>query len=397
MVADTKQISLQESIANVIDVQMLFALMILCGIGITMMMSTTVEIGYKSHADAFFHVKKQMVFLLLGVLCVFTVARIRLAYWEQLGPFLLIVTIVLLVMVLIPGLGTTVNASSRWIALGPISLQVSEFTKVAMIVYLSGYIVRHGTNVQKKFSAFINPMALVSVIAVLMMMEPDFGSTVVLTALVFMMLYLGGVRLAPFILSTAFSVLVMYFLARNNEERWSRVTTFWRPFEDPLGDGFQLTQALIAIGNGGIFGEGLGGSIQKLFYLTEAHNDFVFAVLAEELGLIGIAILLCTYFMFIWRCFSLATSAQKQHMMFAQHIAYGCGSWFALQATIHVGVNMGLLPTKGLSMPFISVGGSNLLASCIAVGLLVRVYMEVNRQGARRVHRPRRTNTRKAG
>lgn len=397
MVSDNKQISLQESIANIIDVQMLLALMILCGIGITMMTSTTVEIGYKSHADAFFFVKKQMMFLLLGALCVFAMARIRLAYWEQLGPLLLMATIVLLVMVLIPSLGTNINGSSRWIALGPISLQVSEFTKVAMIIYLSGYIVRHGSNVQQNFSAFINPMVLVSIIAVLLMMEPDFGSTVVLTALVFTMLYLGGVRLAPFILSTALSVLVMYFLARSNEERWSRVTTFWRPFEDPLGDGFQLTQALIAIGNGGIFGEGLGGSIQKLFYLTEAHNDFVFSVLAEELGLMGIAILLCAYFVFIWRCFSLAGSAQKQHMTFAQNIAYGCGVLFTLQATIHVGVNMGLLPTKGLSMPFISVGGSNLLASCIAVGLLVRVYLEVNQQGARRVHKRRRTSSRKAG
>ncbi len=397
MSANSKQLSLQESIANYIDVQMLFALLVLCGIGFTMMTSTTVEIAYKNHSDAFFFVKKQMMFMLLGTLCIFTIARIRLAYWEQMGPLLLMATIVLLVMVLIPGIGIKANASSRWIAVGPVSLQVSEFAKVAMIIYLSGYIVRHGAHVQQNFSAFINPMALVGIIAVLLMMEPDFGSTVVLTALVFTMLYLGGVRLTPFILSTACSVLVMYFLARTNEERWSRVTTFWRPFEDPLGDGFQLTQALIAIGNGGIFGEGLGESIQKLFYLTEAHNDFVFAVLAEELGLVGIAILLIAYFIFIWRCFSLATSAQKQHMTFAQHIAYGCGIWFTLQVTIHVGVNMGLLPTKGLSMPFISVGGSNLLASCIAVGLLIRVYMEVNQQGARRVHRPRRVSTRKAG
>ena len=219
MASDNKQISLQESIANIVDVQMLLALMILCGIGITMMTSTTVEIGYKSHADAFFFVKKQMIFLFLGTLCIFAMARIRLAYWEQLGPLLLMATIVLLVMVLIPSLGTSINGSSRWIALGPISLQVSEFTKVAMIIYLSGYIVRHGSNVQQNFSAFINPMVLVGIIAVLLMMEPDFGSTVVLTALVFTMLYLGGVRLAPFILSTALSVLVMYFLARSNEER----------------------------------------------------------------------------------------------------------------------------------------------------------------------------------
>lgn len=390
--AENKQMSenIEASISSTIDVPMFYALLILLGIGITMMASTTIELGYKDHQDAFYYIKKQMVFLLLGLVCVFALSRIRLVYWEQLGPFLLIVTIALLVMVLIPGIGRTVNGSSRWIAIGPIGLQVSEFAKVAMIVYLSGYIVRHGVNVHKDFKAFINPMVLVAIIAILLMMEPDFGSTVVLTALVFIMLYLGGVRLMPFILSTACSIGVMYLLAKSDPERWSRVTTFWRPFEDPLGDGFQLSQALIAIGSGGLFGEGLGESIQKLFYLPEAHNDFIFAVLAEELGLLGITILLSAYLVFIWRCFSLAHSAQKQNMTFAQHLAYGFGIWFALQATISVGVNMGLLPTKGLSLPFLSVGGSNLLASCIALGLLMRVYIEVNQQGARRVHKRRR-------
>lgn len=391
--AEIKQQSndLEVAISGYIDLHMFFALLILFGLGVTMMTSTTVELGYKGHEDAFFYVKKQLVFILLGALCVFTLTRIRLAYWEQLGPFLLVVTIALLVMVLIPGIGRNVNGSSRWLALGPIGLQISEFAKVAMIVYLSGYIVRHGSNVHKDFKAFINPMALVAIIAILLMMEPDFGSTVVLTALVFMMLYLGGVRLGPFILSTACSIGVMYLLARSDQERWSRVTTFWRPFEDPLGDGFQLSQALIAIGSGGIFGEGLGESIQKLFYLPEAHNDFIFAVLAEELGLIGIILLLSAYLVFVWRCFWLASFAQKQNMTFAQHLAYGCGIWFTLQASISVGVNMGLLPTKGLSLPFLSVGGSNLLASCIALGLLMRVYIEVNQQGARRIFKRKRT------
>ncbi len=388
--------SLENSIASHIDLHMFYALLILCGLGFIMMTSSTVEIAYKGHEDAFFYMKKQLVFMFLGALCIFAITRIRLVYLEQLGPFLLLVTIALLVLVLVPGIGRSVNGSSRWIAIGPISLQISEFAKIAMIIYLSGYIVRHGTNVHKDFKAFINPMALVAIIAILLMLEPDFGSTVVLTALVFIMLYMGGVRLAPFILSTAFSIGLMYLLARNDAERWSRVTTFWRPFDDPLGDGFQLSQALIAIGSGGIFGEGLGESIQKLFYLPEAHNDFIFAVLAEELGLLGIAVLLCAYLIFIWRCFCLASFAQKQQMTFAQHLAYGCGIWFALQATISVGVNMGLLPTKGLSLPFLSVGGSNLLASCIAVGMLMRVYIEVNQQGARRVTKSKRKSVRRA-
>ena len=210
---------LESSISSYIDVQMFIALLILFGLGFTMMTSTTVELGYKNYQDAFFYIKKQMVFMLLGMLCILALTRVRLAYWEQLGPLLLIVTIILLVMVLIPGIGRTVNGSSRWIALGPVGLQVSEFAKVAMIIYLSGYIVRHGANVHKDFKAFINPMMLVTIIAVLLMLEPDFGSTVVLTALVFIMLYLGGVRLAPFIFSTACSIAVMYLLARSAPSR----------------------------------------------------------------------------------------------------------------------------------------------------------------------------------
>ena len=390
MAADNSAFDLQSSVARFMDVQMFIAMLVICGIGITMMTSTTVEIGYKTYEDAFYFVKKQMVFLVVGALCVYMLAKIRLAYWEQLGPLLLVASIALLIMVLIPGVGRSVNGSSRWLPVGPVALQVSEFVKIAMIIYLSGYIVRHGANVQQRFAAFVNPMALVGIISVLLMLEPDFGSTVVLTALVFAMLYLGGVRIAPFIISTICSIGVLYLLAKSDNERWSRITSFWRPFEDPQGDGFQLSQALIAIGNGGTFGEGLGQSIQKLFYLPEAHNDFIFAVLAEELGLTGVILLLGAYFIFIWRCFCLAADAQAQKMNFAQHIAYGCGIWFALQATISIGVNMGLLPTKGLSLPFMSVGGSNLLASCIALGLLIRVYIEVHQQGAQRVQKVRR-------
>ena len=390
MAANDYSFDLQDSVARFMDVQMFMAILVICGIGIVMMTSTTVEIGYKTYEDAFYFIKKQLVFLFVGALCVYMLSKIRLAYWEQLGPLLLVASIALLVMVLIPGIGRSVNGSSRWLAIGPVGLQVSEFAKIAMIIYLSGYIVRHGANVQQRFAAFVNPMVLVGIISVLLMLEPDFGSTVVLTALVFAMLYLGGVRIAPFIISTLCSIGVLFLLAKSDVERWSRITSFWRPFEDPQGDGFQLSQALIAIGNGGTFGEGLGESIQKLFYLPEAHNDFIFAVLAEELGLIGITILLGAYLVFIWRCFWLASYAQKQQMKFAQHLAYGCGIWFALQATISVGVNMGVLPTKGLSLPFLSVGGSNLLASCIALGLLMRIYIESHQQGARRVYKRKR-------
>ena len=355
-----------------------------------MMMSTTVEMSYKNYDNAFFYAKKHLVFLILGFITIFTISRIRLVVWEQLGPLMLLASVILLVMVLVPGVGRTVNGSSRWLAIGPVSLQVSEFAKVAMIVYLSGYIVRHGPKVQTKFGAFLNPLAVLSIIILLLMLEPDFGSAVVFAATVFIMLYLGGVRITPFLLFTLCSVGVMILLAISSPYRMERIVSFMDPWADPYNSGFQLTQALIAIGNGGIFGAGFGERVQKLFYLPEAHNDFVFAVLAEEMGLLGVAVLLATYFIFIWRCFDLAGRAQKQQMAFAQNLANGLGVWFTLQASISLCVNMGLLPTKGLSLPFLSVGGSNLLASCIAVGLLVRVYIEVNQQGARKVNKRHR-------
>ena len=396
MAAEKNYGELQDSISDFMDVHMFLAVLVLCGLGVTMMTSTTVELGYKGHEDAFFYVKKQMVFLMLGLLCAFVLSRVRLVYWEQLGPLMLLVSIVLLIMVLVPGIGRSVNGSSRWIAFGPIGIQVSEFAKIAMIIYLSGYIVRHGVNVQNKFGAFLNPLVILAVIVVLLMLEPDFGSAVVFTITVFAMLFLSGVRFTPFMMFTIFSSAILVLLAVNSPYRMERIISFMDPWADPYNTGFQLTQALIAIGNGGIFGVGFGESIQKLFYLPEAHNDFVFAVLAEEMGLVGVMVLLSAYFVFIWRCFCLATDAQAQHMTFAQNIAYGCGIWFTLQTTISLSVNMGLLPTKGLSLPFLSVGGSNLLASCIAVGLLMRVYIEVHQQGARRMSKTKRKIVKRA-
>lgn len=390
LMADSNIGSFEFSVSRYIDLQMFYALLILLGLGVIMMMSTTVEMSYKNYDNAFFYAKKHLVFLILGFITIFTISRIRLVVWEQLGPLMLLASVILLVMVLVPGVGRTVNGSSRWLAIGPVSLQVSEFAKVAMIVYLSGYIVRHGPKVQTKFGAFLNPLAVLSIIILLLMLEPDFGSAVVFAATVFIMLYLGGVRITPFLLFTLCSVGVMILLAISSPYRMERIVSFMDPWADPYNSGFQLTQALIAIGNGGIFGAGFGESVQKLFYLPEAHNDFVFAVLAEEMGLLGVAVLLATYFIFIWRCFDLAGRAQKQQMAFAQNLANGLGVWFTLQASISLCVNMGLLPTKGLSLPFLSVGGSNLLASCIAVGLLVRVYIEVNQQGARKVNKRHR-------
>ena len=378
---------LNQSIARFMDVQMFIAILMICGIGMIMLTSTTIDMAARLHADEFFYVKKQLVFLLLGLSTIFVVSRIRLGVWERLGPSLLMLAIICLILVLLPGLGRTVNGSTRWLLIGPIGLQVSEFAKVAMIIYLAGYVVRHGTNVQTKLVTFLSPMLVLGLIIRLLMLEPDFGSAIVFVLIMFGMLFLSGVRMLPLITCISTVLSMMAILAITSPYRMQRIIAFMDPWADPQASGYQLTQALIAVGNGGIFGVGIGESVQKLFHLPEAHNDFIFAVLAEETGLIGVAILLMSFFIFIWRCFDLGNKARLQNMTFAQNIAYGCGIWFGLQTVISLCVNMGMLPTKGLSLPFISVGGSNLLASCIAIGLLVRVYSEVTQQSVSKVRK----------
>jgi len=387
MYVDSMPSDLHGSIARFMDVQMFLAILMIAGIGLIMLTSTTIDIAYRLHADDFFYVKKQLVFMSLGLASIIVVARVRLGIWERLGPLLLCLVIVLLFLVLVPGMGRTVNGSTRWLMVGPLGLQVSEFAKVAMIIYLSGYLVRHADNVETKLTAFLSPMTVLGLVILLLMLEPDFGSAMVFMLMMFGMMFLSGARILPLMSLIGACIALMVSLAITSPYRMQRIIAFMDPWADAQDSGYQLTQALIAVGNGGISGVGIGESVQKLFHLPEAHNDFIFAVLAEEMGLIGVAILLLSYFIFIWRCFDLGNKAQIQQMKFAQNIAYGCGIWFGLQTVISLCVNMGMLPTKGLSLPFISVGGSNLLASCIAIGLLVRVYMEVSTQGVNKARK----------
>lgn len=384
MLFKQKPLPWAEQLSEYIDLRLLYVLLILMAVGITMTTSTTVEMAYKNGLPAFTQVKRQLIFMALGLIVMFTVSRISLRVWQRLGPLALVIAFALLILVLIPGIGRSVNGSSRWLAIGPFTLQVSEFAKVALIIYLAGYIVRHQERLRIELSAFINPMLVLLAFVGLLMLEPDFGSSVVFVVIAFAMLFLGGARFIYCLIALILGGAGLALLALSENYRLARLTGFMDPWADPQNTGFQLIQALIAIGNGGVFGVGLGDSMQKLFYLPEAHNDFVFAVLAEETGLFGVTLLLATYAFMIWRCFDLAAQAGRSGLMFAQAVGYGCSVWFALQTLISLGVNMGVLPTKGLSLPLISVGGSNFLATSIALGLMIRVYLEINQQGARR-------------
>lgn len=374
--ARKKFTSLGIELAKYCDPYMMFAVIMLLGIGLVMVASSSIEIADRATDDPLYYFKRQFVFAVLGISAGYVLTKIRLAYWESSGMAILLLMVVLLSLVLIPGLGRTVNGSTRWLAIGPFGLQVSEIVKLLLIIYLAGYVVRQGKQIRESFIGFIKPMMILVVLFTLLLLEPDFGAAMVLLITALGMLYLAGVKFWKFGLLLMASAISMGFVAISSPYRVERFTAFLNPWSDPFGSGFQLTQSLIAIGSGAWSGLGLGASVQKLFYLPEAHTDFVFAVIAEELGLIGATIVIALFILLIYRCFAIGKMVEKKGMKFGAQIAYGIGIWLGLQAFINIGVNTGVLPTKGLTLPFISAGGSSMLVVCMAIGLITRVYME---------------------
>jgi cell division protein FtsW len=303
--------------------------------------------------------------------------------WRQAGPLLLLAAFGLLVLVLVPGIGKEVNGSMRWIALGPINVQASELAKLFALIYVAGYLKRHCEDLRTadfrtSALALLRPMA---VLAVLLLLEPDFGSVVVLMATALVMVFLAGVNLRQFGTLQVGTLLVMAALIYSSPYRRERLLSFMDPWADAQASGYQLTQALIAIGRGELFGVGLGASVQKLFYLPESYTDFLFAVLAEELGLVGILSVIVLFVILVWRAFEIGHRAERLGKEFSAYLAYGIGLLFGLQALFNIGVNMGVLPTKGLTLPLMSYGGSSLVVMCVALALLLRIDVET-RAGA---------------
>jgi len=350
----------------------------LLSIGIVMVASASISIADRNLSSPFYYLQRQLVFALIGLVAASVVYQIRLVQWEKSGVALLGFALFLLVLVLIPGVGKTVNGSTRWISMGVLNLQVSEVVKLFLLIYVAGYLVRHGEEVRNSLWGFIKPMLMVGVAGLLLLLEPDFGSTVVIIGTVLVMTFLGGVRFTQF---AAFLVLfcgAAMMLVVSSPYRMERLTSFMNPWADPFDTGFQLTQSLIAIGTGGWLGTGLGGSVQKLFYLPESHTDFLFAVLSEEFGFVGVCFVITLYSLLFFRSIKIGLQAEKSGNRFAAYLAYGIGVWITLQAVINMGVNMGLLPTKGLTLPLMSYGGSSLVICCMAIGLLLRINRECN-------------------
>jgi cell division protein FtsW len=294
---------------------------------------------------------------------------------------LMLGSIILLAIVLIPGVGHSVNGATRWLNFGLFTFQVSEVAKLFLIIYLSGYLLRRGDEVKTNTMGFIKPMLILAVASGLLVLEPDFGAAAVLLMTGLGLIFLGGVRFGQFLLFVAGTLCIMGLLAVSSPYRLARITSFLDPWADPFNSGFQLTQSLIAIGSGGWFGTGLGGSVQKLFYLPEAHTDFLYAIYAEEFGFAGQVCLIAVFGLFAWRCFAIARLALLREQAFGAYLAYGVGLLITLQAIINIGVNMGALPTKGLTLPFVSYGGNSILSMSFAVGLVLRVYLECNHAG----------------
>lgn len=350
--------------------------LILLVLGLVMVSSASLNIAERQYGHPFYYAVRQLAFVIVGVIAALLVVRTRLVHWEKAGGTLLLAGMVLLALVLVPGIGKVINGSQRWLPLGLFNLQASEPVKLFVVVYIAGYLVRHGAEVRSSIIGFLKPMLLLVLIGLLLLLEPDFGATAVMFATALGMLFLGGARLWPFVVLMAVVTAGVVGLIYSSPYRMARLTGFLDPWADPFDTGFQLTQALIAFGRGEWFGVGLGASVQKLFYLPEAHTDFLFAVLAEELGLLGSLAVIGLFALIVARAYIIGRAAEKGGHRFAAYLAYGLGLWIGLQAVINIGVNMGMLPTKGLTLPLMSYGGSSIVVMCVAVALLLRIAYE---------------------
>ena len=345
--------------------------------GFVILASASISISENAADNPFFYLQRQLLAAVIGGIGAATCLFIPMQVWRNLGPLMLLLGLALLVVVLVPGIGYEVNGARRWVRVGIMNLQVSEPARLCLLMYLAGYLVRRSKSLREEFMGFLRPMIVLTVACVLLLKEPDFGAAIVLLATALAMLFVAGARIRDFVVFFSAAVGAMVTLAITSPYRLKRLTGFLDPWSDPYDSGFQLTQSLIAIGRGEWFGVGLGDSVQKLFYLPEAHTDFVFAVFAEEFGLLGSLVLIALFMALVWRVFRLGIRAHEAERFFEAYLAIGLGAWFGLQAFINIGVNMGLLPTKGLTLPLVSYGRSSLIVTMVCIGLLLRIHHEL--------------------
>jgi cell division protein FtsW len=372
------------------DRQLLGLWLALMSVGLIMIASASVAFAAANYGDAWFFVRRHSVFMLLGLVLALVVVSIPVHLWQRYSGWLLLFSLLLLIIVLVPGIGKKVNGSQRWLDFGLISVQVSEIAKFCAVVFFASFFARRHQELHSGWQGFIKPLLILGLFAVLLLLEPDFGSAVVLCATVFAIMFIAGVKLRHFTLLLALGCSLLAVVAITSPYRMKRLITFLDPWSDQFNSGYQLTQSLIAFGRGEWFGLGLGNSLQKLFYLPEAHTDFIFAIVAEEFGLLGAVLLIGLFAAMILRMLIIARNNVQAGKLFAGFAVFGVAILFAFQVFINIGVAAGLLPTKGLTLPFISYGGSSLLISCLLIAFALRVELEYRQSQIAPESRPAR-------
>lgn len=348
----------------------------LLSIGLVAISSASVGYAEAHYGNMWHHTVRHGVYMGLALAIAIACYRVPVRFWYRSGWLWLLLSSLLLILVLIPGIGKDVNGSQRWLALGGFTLQPSEFAKAAMLLYLAGYLVRQEAVVRERWQGFLRPLLVLAVVALLLLAEPDFGATVIMLSTALGMLFLAGTRLMHFATILALSVVLLAGLIQAAPYRLQRLISYTDPWADPYGSGFQLIQSLIAFGRGEWLGVGLGNSVQKLFYLPEAHTDFVFSIWAEETGFVGAITLIALFLALVMRIFWVGRTAQQAGDGFAAYLCFGIGLMFSGQAFVNMGVSAGLLPTKGLTLPLISYGGTSLICSCALLAMVLRVEAE---------------------
>jgi len=342
-------------------------------VGLVAISSASIEYADWHYGNRWFHTQRHVMYLLLALAAAVSMYRVPPKFLLGTGWVWLFVALALLILVLIPGIGREVNGSQRWLPLGPFTLQPSEIAKMAMVVYLAGYMVRREHEVRNHWQGFLKPMAVLFAATLLLMMEPDFGATVIVAGSAFGMLFLAGVKLGHFMLVLGGALGAMLVLVVSAPYRLARLTAYTDPWADPFNTGFQLTQSLIAFGRGEWLGVGLGNSVQKLFYLPEAHTDFVFSIWSEETGFVGALLVIALYVALIGRILWVGRKSLAVANPFGAYVCYGVALVFSGQAFVNMGVSSGLLPTKGLTLPFVSYGGTSLIVCCCMLAMVLRI------------------------
>jgi cell division protein FtsW len=347
-------------------------------IGLIMVASSSMPVAERLFNDPFHFVERHLIYICLSLGVAVVTMSIPMSLWQRHSGHLLLLGIFLLVIVLV--IGRTVNGSTRWIVVGPITIQAAEPAKLFFFCYLSAYLVRRRDEVMENVKGFAKPLVVFALLGALLLMQPDLGTIIVMFVTTFGLLFLAGAKLWQFVCVSGVGISLLSALAYFSPYRWARVTGFLDPWQDPFGSGYQLTQSLMAYGRGEILGQGLGNSIQKLEYLPEAHTDFVMAVVAEEFGFIGISVILILSMILVVKALYLGRAAVQKEKYFEGFFAYAIGIWMSFQAAVNVGASAGIVPTKGLTMPLLSYGGSSMIIMTMSVVILMRIDHEMRVQ-----------------